>query len=163
MRIVLLEPEIHFNTGNIGRSCVATATELHLVGKLGFSLDARQIRRSGLDYWAKLKLHVHTDWPSFEGSLEKDARLLFFSTKAKPSFWSARFLSNDYLVFGSESKGLPDDLRRRFQGSFYRIPVNGEVRSLNLSTAAGIVLYEALRQTSASLEPGVTASIARAS
>lgn len=163
MRIVLLEPEIHFNTGNIGRTCVATATELHLVGKLGFSLDAKQVRRSGLDYWAKLKLRVHEDWPRFEGSLKKDARLLFFSTKAKPLFWDASFHEDSYLVFGSESKGLPQDLRERFKEYFYKIPVNGEVRSLNLSTAAGIVLYEALRQTSADWEPGVTANIARAS
>lgn len=163
MRIVLLEPEIHFNTGNIGRTCVATATELHLVGKLGFSLDARQVRRSGLDYWTKLTLRVHEDWARFEATLQKDARLLFFSTKAKPLFWTAPFHCDSYLVFGSESKGLPQDLRSRFQDRFYKIPVNGEVRSLNLSTAAGIVLYEALRQTSASLDPGVTANIARAS
>lgn len=148
MRIALFEPEIHWNTGNIGRTCVATGTELHLIGRLGFSLDEREIRRSGLDYWPKLSLRLHADWEGFVSALEPEAPLLFFSTKGRQTLWEAPFRPDSVLVFGSESRGLPDRFHRRFAESFYRIPMNEDVRSLNLSTAAGIVLYEALRKTS---------------
>lgn len=146
MNIVLFEPEIHWNTGNIGRTCVATGTTLHLVGKLGFSLEAKEIRRSGLDYWPKLKLKLHEDFEGFLASLAKNPSLLFFSTKAKQTFWEADYGLESYLIFGSETKGLPQEIHRRYGEKMYRIPIGKDVRSLNLSTSAGVVLYEALRQ-----------------
>ncbi len=146
MRIVLIEPEIHFNTGNVGRTCVATGTTLALVGKLGFSLDAREIRRSGLDYWPKLKLEVHSDFEAFLSSLPPSPSLLFFSARAKRSFWDAPYREDSCLIFGKESTGLPESLKRRYADDLYRIPVNGDVRSLNLSTSAGIALFEGLRR-----------------
>lgn len=154
MNIVLVEPEIHWNTGNIGRSCVATGTILHLVGRLGFSLEAKEIRRAGLDYWSRLLLKLHDNFEQFLAPLEHRASLLFFSTKAKKLFWEAPYQPNSYLIFGSETKGLPEPIHRRFSNQMYRIPIGKDVRSLNLSTAAGIVLYEALRQTQA-LMPNV--------
>ncbi|MBI4668797.1 MAG: tRNA (cytidine(34)-2'-O)-methyltransferase [Elusimicrobia bacterium] len=146
MNIVLVEPEIHWNTGNIGRTCVATGTTLHLVGRLGFSIEAKEIRRAGLDYWQKLDLKLHDDFERFLNSLTGRPNLLFFSTKAKKLFWDAPYTSDSYLIFGSETKGLAQDIHQRFSGRIYRIPINQEVRSLNLSTSAAIVLYEALRR-----------------
>ena len=147
MNIVLVEPEIHWNTGNIGRTCVGTGTGLHLIGPLGFSLDAKEVRRAGLDYWEKVDLRVYADWAGFEGSLPDGAPLLMFSAEAKREFWEAPYRSSSYLVFGKESTGLNPSLRKRYADRLYRIPHNTEIRSLNLSTAAGIVLYEALRAT----------------
>ena len=146
MHIVLVEPEIHWNTGNIGRTCVATETTLHLVGKLGFSLDAAEIRRSGLDYWPKLKLVRHESFEAFLDSLPRRASLLFFSARAKTSFWDAPYEGGSYLIFGRESTGLPDAVLKRFADRLYQIPVGPDVRSLNLSTAAAVALYEGLRQ-----------------
>ena len=148
MNIVLLEPEIHFNTGNVGRTCVAAGAALHLVGKLGFSLSERQIRRSGLDYWPKLKLFRHEDFEAFAASLPPKACLLAFSAQGKKTIWDAEFHGDSYLIFGGESKGLADRLIKRFDRKLYRIPMGPDIRSLNLSTAVGIVLYEALRRTS---------------
>lgn len=147
MQIVLIEPEIHWNTGNIGRTCVATGASLHLVGPLGFSLDGKEVRRAGLDYWPKVKLTLHETLEAFLGSVPPKAGLKLFSAEAKLSFWDADYGTDDWLVFGKESTGLPQALRRRFKDRLYRIPVGKDVRSLNLSTAAGIVLYEAIRQT----------------
>lgn len=147
MNVVLIEPEIHFNTGNIGRTCVATGSTLHLVGKLGFSLDSAQIRRSGLDYWPKLDLRLHADFEVFLDAVPEGAGLFLFSAEGAGSYWDAVFGAGDFLVFGKESAGLPAQLRERFRDSLYRVPVSSQVRSLNLGTAAGIVLYEALRQT----------------
>ncbi|MEK6544304.1 MAG: tRNA (cytidine(34)-2'-O)-methyltransferase, partial [Elusimicrobiota bacterium] len=147
MNIVLHEPEIHLNTGNIGRTCVATATALHLVGPLGFRLTDKAIRRAGLDYWPKLKLTVHDDFERFLAACGDTPDLIFFSTKGKKSFWDAAYHPDSYLIFGSETKGLPTALHQRYSERIYRIPTTGDVRSLNLSTAAAIVLYEALRQT----------------
>lgn len=146
MRIVLVEPEIHWNTGNIGRTCVATGAELHLVGPLGFRLDAKEIRRAGLDYWERLKLVRHADFAGFLKTLPAAAPLYFFSAEADRSFWDASYAPQGWLVFGKESVGLPAELRRAYKDRLYRIPIGPGVRSLNLSTAAGIVLYEALRQ-----------------
>lgn len=150
MNIVLIEPEIHWNTGNIGRTCVATGTTLHLVGKLGFSLEDKEIRRAGLDYWAKLKLRRHGSVEDFFASLGSGAPLYFFSADGKKSYWEAVYPEGSYLIFGREADGLPEDLIRRHAARMYRIPINDQVRSLNLSTSAGIVLYEALRQREAS-------------
>lgn len=147
LNIVLVEPEIPWNTGNIGRTCIATGTRLHLVGRLGFSLDAKQVRRSGLDYWPKIDLYQHRDWDAFMGTVADDAPLFLFSTKGKNDLWEAEFRPGGYLVFGRETAGLPAALLKRFPGRVYRIPMmSGDVRSLNLSTAAAVALYEALRQ-----------------
>ncbi|MDE1976763.1 MAG: tRNA (cytidine(34)-2'-O)-methyltransferase [Elusimicrobia bacterium] len=147
MHIVLVEPEIHWNTGNIGRTCVATETTLHLVGKLGFSLDAAEIRRSGLDYWPKLELVRHESFDDFLAALPAHASLLFFSARAKAPFWDAPYEPESYLVFGRESTGLPETVLKRFADKLYQIPIGPGVRSLNLSTAAAVALYEGLRRT----------------
>lgn len=147
MNIVLINPEIPFNTGNIGRTCVATNAHLHLVGKLGFKIEDKEIRRSGLDYWPKLKYTRYDTFADFKNSLPEGARIFFFSTKGEKSLWDIKFQKNDYLAFGSESCGLPKALYKEYKDSLYQIPMPGEVRSLNLSTSAAICLYEALRQT----------------
>ncbi len=145
--IVLIEPEIPPNTGNIARLCGATNSVLHLVGKLGFSLDDRYLKRAGLDYWAVIDIR---HWPSLE-ALQREfpkARYSYTSKKASRSYVEAGYQPGDFLVFGKETKGLPEDLLTAQADQSIRIPIfNDEVRSLNLSTAAGIVLYEALRQT----------------
>lgn len=147
MNIVLYEPDIPWNTGNVGRTCVATGSTLHLVGRLGFSLDTKEVRRSGLDYWDKLKLIQHADWDAFEQSLPAGAPIYLFSKWGKSDFWDASFQPEGYLVFGCETSGLPEAIRVRYAQSLYRIPMEeGSVRSLNLSTAVSVVLYEALRQ-----------------
>jgi tRNA (cytidine/uridine-2'-O-)-methyltransferase len=148
MHVVLYEPDIPGNTGNVGRSCVATGSTLHLVGKLGFSLDDTHVRRSGLDYWEKVKLVKHKDWDAFLQSLSAPAPLFFFSKKATRPFWAATFVPESYLIFGCETSGLPSLFQKRYENQMYRIPmVPNSVRSLNLSTSVGVVLYEALRQT----------------
>jgi tRNA (cytidine/uridine-2'-O-)-methyltransferase len=147
MHIVLYEPDIPWNTGNIGRTCVATGSMLHLVGRLGFSLDDKEIRRSGLDYWSKLRYTHHPDWSAFEKSLPADVSLYLFSKWGKKTFWDARFESNAYLIFGCETSGLPEAVRTKYADWLYHIPMEeGSVRSLNLSTSVSIALYEALRQ-----------------
>jgi tRNA (cytidine/uridine-2'-O-)-methyltransferase len=147
MHVVLYEPDIPWNTGNVGRTCVATGSSLHLIGRLGFSIQDKEIRRSGLDYWEKLRLSQHTDWAAFEATLPPGAALFLFSKWGKKDFWQARFTPESYLVFGCETSGLPESIRTRYADSLYQIPMQeGSVRSLNLSTAAGVVLYEALRQ-----------------
>jgi len=146
VNVVLLEPEIPFNTGNVGRTCVGTGSTLHLVGKLGFSLDEKEIRRSGLDYWPRLDLRLHKDWKAFEESLPADAELFFLSAEGGKSFWEARFPKDAYLVFGKESVGLPTELRERFKERLFAIPCGPDVRSYNLSTSTAVVLFEALRQ-----------------
>lgn len=146
MNVVLVEPEIHWNTGNIGRTCIATRTTLHLVKPLGFSLDAKEIRRSGLDYWPRLKLRVHEDFAAFEDSLPPDASLLLFSTHATRSFWDAPYREDSYLLFGRESTGFSAAIRERYADRLYRIPVSDDVRSINLSSCAAVALYEGLRR-----------------
>jgi tRNA (cytidine/uridine-2'-O-)-methyltransferase len=147
MNVILFEPDIPWNTGNIGRTCVATGSTLHLVGRLGFSLEDKEVRRSGLDYWEKLKLVQHPSWEAFEASFSKEAPLFLFSKYGKKDFWEASFAPESGLVFGCETHGLPEALRLRYEDCLFRIPmVEGSVRSLNLSSAVSIVLYEALRQ-----------------
>jgi tRNA (cytidine/uridine-2'-O-)-methyltransferase len=148
MNIVLYEPDIPWNTGNIGRTCVATGSVLHLVGRLGFSLDEKEVRRSGLDYWSKLKYVQHPDWESFLTTIPPASPLYLFSKWAQKDYWDAAFQPEGYLVFGCETAGLPETLRQRYADNLYRIPMHPDsVRSLNLSTAVSIALYEALRQT----------------
>lgn len=145
--IVLVEPEIPPNTGNIARLCGATGTVLHLIGKLGFSLDDRYLRRAGLDYWPVI---VVRRWENLSVLQEAfpTARFWYTSKKAARAYTAAGFLPGDFLVFGKETEGLPEDLLAAHPDQTIRIPIfSPAVRSLNLSTAAGIVLYEALRQT----------------
>jgi tRNA (cytidine/uridine-2'-O-)-methyltransferase len=145
--VVLIEPEIPWNTGNIGRTCLGAGAELHLVGRLGFHLDNKQVQRAGLDYWEKVKLHRHDSWEEFLGSLPPKAPLFFLSTKGKKSFWDASFTDGAYLICGKETAGFPKKFYETYKEKLYRIPQEDEsIRSLNLSTAVGIVLYEALRQ-----------------
>ena len=148
MHIVLYEPDIPFNTGNVGRTCVATGSTLHLVGRLGFSLDAAQVKRAGLDYWEKVRLHQYPSWEAFLEKIPADAPLYFFSKKAQKPYWDAAFSPDGYLIFGCETKGLPDPLMDRYADRMWTIPMQPDsVRSLNLSVSVGVVLFEALRQT----------------
>jgi tRNA (cytidine/uridine-2'-O-)-methyltransferase len=146
LHVALWEPEIPPNTGNIARLCVATGTVLHLVGRLGFRLDDRSLRRAGLDYWNDVHLLTHPDLAEFEKSI-RGSRLFCMSRHARLSYTSARFQPGDCLLFGSESRGLPASTLERHADRALCIPMpGGKVRSLNLATAVGIVLYEALRQ-----------------
>jgi tRNA (cytidine/uridine-2'-O-)-methyltransferase len=144
MHVVLIEPEIPPNTGSVARLCAATETALHLVGRLGFSLEDRYLKRAGLDYWPFVDLTVHPSWHAF--AARPPGRLLAFSSHGVESYTRIAFREDDALVFGGETRGLPDELRREL-APLYRIPMSGRgVRSLNLSNAVSIVLYEALRQ-----------------
>lgn len=147
--IVLIEPEIPPNTGNIARLCAATGTVLHLVGTLGFSLDDRYLKRAGLDYWEFVALHRWPDLETLQQSAQ-EGRFFYLSTKVQRSYLDAGFQPGDYIVFGKETKGLPEELLNNNPETSFTIPMpSGNVRSLNLSTSAGIVLYEALRQSGA--------------
>ena len=146
--IVLVEPEIPPNTGNIARLCGATATVLHLVGKLGFSTDDRYLKRAGLDYWSEVDIRYWDDLDALKRAFP-DGRFVYTSKKAQRSYLDFPFLPGDFIVFGKETKGLPEELIAANPETTVRIPIIGKVRSLNLSTSAGIVLYEALRQSGA--------------
>lgn len=144
--ICLVEPEIPPNTGNIARLCAATFTDLHIVGATGFRLDEKAVKRAGLDYWGEVKMHRHIDLESLYRALP-DSRFLYFTTKAKRLYTDWQFQKNDCLVFGRETRGLPEDLLKKNWERCLTIPMpNPNVRSLNLATSVGIVLYEALRQ-----------------
>ena len=148
LHIALIEPEIPPNTGNIARLCAATATSLHLIEPLGFSVDDADVRRAGLDYWDDVDLWVHPDWYTFRDAISRD-RCLYFSANAARPYWEARFRPNSCLVFGSETRGMPTRILEKHPEQCFQIPMPAsKVRSLNLATAAGIVLYEALRQLS---------------
>jgi len=144
--IVLVEPEIPPNTGNIARLCGATRTVLHLVGKLGFSTDDRTLKRAGLDYWQEVDIRYWRDLEELKQAFQ-EGRFIYTSKKAAMSYVDMAFREGDFIVFGKETRGLPDALLAANPGTCVRIPITGRVRSINLSTAAGIVLYEALRQT----------------
>jgi tRNA (cytidine/uridine-2'-O-)-methyltransferase len=146
--LVLVEPEIPPNTGNVARLALATGSTLHLVKPLGFSIDDRQLRRAGMDYWKNVDVRLWENLDDFELSLESAARRFFFSTKAKNPYWQIQFLSRDYLIFGRETKGLPESLLARHADVAFRIPMQPEARSLNLATAVAIVLFEGIRQLS---------------
>ncbi len=148
LHLVLIEPEIPPNTGNIARLCVAAGARLHLVEPLGFSLEEKALRRAGMDYWEKCDVRV---WPSFD-ALRADAgaaRFFFLTTKARRAYWDQSFVDGDHLVFGRETRGLPESLLAAHADSCLAIPQRPEARSLNLATAAGIVLFEAVRQLAA--------------
>lgn len=147
LHVALIEPEIPPNTGNIARLCAATFTPLHLVGKLGFRTDDKAVRRAGLDYWNAVDLRYHL---SIEGLYEAlpECRFLYFTTKAERVYTDFEYAANDCLVFGRETRGLPEDLLRANHERCLTIPMpNTRVRSLNLATSVGIALYEALRQS----------------
>jgi tRNA (cytidine/uridine-2'-O-)-methyltransferase len=146
LHVALLEPEIPPNTGNIARLCGATYTSLHLVGKLGFRIDDKTVRRAGLDYWEQVEIHYHRSMEALAESLPQ-ARFLYFSTKAERLYTDWQYQAGDCLVFGRETRGLPEDLLKANWERCLRIPMpNPHIRSLNLATSAGVVLYEALRQ-----------------
>ena len=144
LRVVLVEPEIPPNTGAVARTCAATASALHLVGRLGFRIDEQSVRRAGLDYWPLVDLHRHDDLDGFERA-HPGSRLHLFSANAERSYLEADFAPGDALVFGKESVGLPKALLAARPERVWGIPTLGAVRSLNLSNAVAIVLYEALR------------------
>ncbi|NQX01103.1 tRNA (cytidine(34)-2'-O)-methyltransferase [bacterium] len=145
--IVLFEPEIPHNAGAAGRLALATDSTLHLVEPLGFSLDDKHVRRTGLDYWQDVRLRVWKNFDELRAAAEPAARFWFLSTKATRSPWQAEFLPGDYLVFGPETRGLPESLVAAAAGNALRIPMApGGTRSLNLATSVAIVLYEAARQ-----------------
>jgi tRNA (cytidine/uridine-2'-O-)-methyltransferase len=143
--VVLVRPEIPPNTGNIGRLCLATRSTLHLVRPLGFSLDDRQLKRAGLDYWNEVSLKLWDSFEALRGSQLPDANYFFLTTKIKRPYYEARFRRGDFLVFGPETKGLPESLLAANNDRCICIPMQG-TRSLNLATAVGIVLFEAVRQ-----------------
>jgi tRNA (cytidine/uridine-2'-O-)-methyltransferase len=146
LNVVLVEPEIPPNTGNVGRLCLATGARLHLIKPLGFSIDDKALLRAGLDYWSEVQV---TLWDSFEDLRAAQAgggRFFFLTTKAARPYWDQRFADGDFLVFGRETKGLPGTLLAANRDACLAIPMPGSTRSLNLATAAGIVLYEAVRQ-----------------
>ncbi len=148
IHIVLFRPEIPQNTGNVGRMCAITRCRLHLIHPLGFTITDRHLRRAGMDYWYALDVHHHRDWAEFKASPVRPQRLWLLTTKGAKSFWAARYQDGDGLVFGNEGSGAPDWLHDEI-GPEQRITIphaNTELRSLNLSTAAGIATFEALRQ-----------------
>ena len=146
MHVALLEPEIPPNTGNIARLCAATFTELHIVGVTGFRMDDRTLKRAGLDYWESVKLHRHIDLDRLYESLP-NSRFLYLTTKVNRSYADWLFQENDCLIFGRETRGIPEDVLESNADRCLTIPMpNPNVRSLNLATSVGIVLYEALRQ-----------------
>lgn len=148
LNVVLVCPEIAPNTGNIARLCVCNGLRLHLVHPLGFQITDKNLKRAGMDYWKHLDLVEYPDLDAFLAALPENPRLHFLSTRGTTAHWDASFRSGDWLVFGSESRGLPDRLHGANLGAWLTIPMRGEfVRSLNLSSSAAIVVYEALRQT----------------
>ncbi|MGZ3672514.1 MAG: tRNA (cytidine(34)-2'-O)-methyltransferase [Bdellovibrionota bacterium] len=148
--VVLVEPQIPPNTGNIGRLCIATHSKFHLIEPLGFDITEKAVRRAGLDYWKHVDLTVHKSYAEFRASLPAEARLWFFTKFAKKTLYQAEFKDGDYLVFGKETKGLlPEIHEQEPPERMLRIPMPGDdiVRSLNLAGSVHIALYEALRQT----------------
>ena len=149
IHVVLVHPDIHWNTGNAGRTCLAAGATLHLIEPLGFSLDAAQVKRAGLDYWEHVDLRVWPSWRAFEEQLPSLGEPYFFSTKASQSFWDAPLGSSTgvVLIFGSETGGLPPELHEQYRDRFVAMPIlSARVRSLNLSNSVAIATYEVLRQ-----------------
>ena len=156
LNIVLLEPELPLNTGNIGRTCAATGTRLHLIEPLGFHLSDKWVKRAGLDYWDKVDLEVYVDLEDFflrnpelsgtEAGAGDVPHLWFATTKARRVYTDVRYGPGDYIMFGKESAGIPEEILKQHEKQCVRIPMWGDIRSLNLANSAAIVLYEALRQ-----------------
>jgi tRNA (cytidine/uridine-2'-O-)-methyltransferase len=147
MNVVLVEPEIPPNTGNVARLCAATGTTLHLIEPFGFKLDDKELKRAGLDYWPRLQWHRWPHWSAFEEKLPPSARLWLIESNGPRDYAAANYQLNDYLVFGRETAGLPKDIIDKYRKNWLRIPMfDSKVRSLNLSNCVALVLYEALRQ-----------------
>ena len=147
LHVVLFQPEIAPNTGNVGRMCALTRSRLHLIHPLGFVINDRNLRRAGMDYWKQLDVHEHADWAAFRASPLAPARLWLLTTKAEQNFWQVKFADGDGLVLGNEGSGAPEWLHTELNATRVTIPhANPTLRSLNLSTAAGVATYEALRQ-----------------
>jgi len=149
IHVVLVHAEIHWNTGNAGRTCLAAGATLHLVKPLGFSLDEREVKRAGLDYWEHVDPRIWPNWDAFEAALPALGEPYFFSTKATRLLWDTPLGTSEdvVLIFGRETGGLPADLHERFRERFVTMPLlSPHVRSLNLSTSVGVALYEVLRQ-----------------
>ena len=150
--VVLVAPEVHWNTGNIGRTCLGAGAALHLIRPLGFSLDSRQVKRAGLDYWSRVSLHV---WDNFDHFLERmqpqNGQLVLLTKNGRRPHWEMPAGNRLFLLFGSETKGLPQTILSRYQQHTYHIPITKNIRCLNLSTAVGIALYESLNPSRALL------------
>ncbi len=145
MSVVLVEPEIPQNTGNVARTCVLTNSRLHLIKPMGFSLDDKYLRRAGLDYWNLLEYYLHESWDDFINKYD-ESRFIYFSTKGDRLYTELEFNSDDFLVFGSETSGLPDNILSN-SNDVFRLPMSASIeRSLNLSNTVAVVLFEALRQ-----------------
>lgn len=145
--VVLVAPEIHWNTGNIGRTCLGAGARLHLIRPLGFSLDNRHVKRAGLDYWERVPLSTWDSFDAFHLAMKPaDDEVALFTKAGSRLFWQMRKPGRLFLVFGSETKGLPEAILSRYPEACYRIPITDEIRSLNLSTAVGVALYESIRK-----------------
>lgn len=144
--VALIEPEIPQNTGNIGRTCVGTRSDLHLVGQLGFRITDKNLKRAGLDYWQHLQWKHHPTLSDWEAQLTQPRRAFYFTTKAQKSYFEVDYQPGDWFVFGKETKGLDESLLRRNEEQLLKIPMLGPIRSLNVATAVTVVLYEAIRQ-----------------
>lgn len=149
--VALIQPRIPPNTGNIARLCAATDTALHLIGPIGFSLDDDQLRRAGLDYWNDVDLWSHPGWGAFRDAVSRE-RCLYFSAHGSRAYWDAPFAENSVLVFGNETDGMPKRILEKHPERMFRIPMRPGVRNLNLATAVGVVLYEAIRRLGIALE-----------
>ena len=145
LNIVLFEPEIPANTGNIGRTCVATGTRLHLIEPLGFSLSEKALKRAGMDYWKDLDVTTYVNWEDF-CQKNPNAKIYYATTKARHVYSEVNYESDCYIMFGKESAGIPEEILKENPDTCVRIPMLGEIRSLNLSNTVAVVLYEALRQ-----------------
>ncbi len=145
MNIVLLEPEIPQNTGNIGRTCCATGTKLHLIEPMGFRINEKNLKRAGMDYWDKLDVTVYDSYRDFTEQ-NPQAKIWYATTKAPKRYTDVQFAEDDYIMFGKESAGIPEEILVEHKENCIRIPMNFEIRSLNLANSVAVVLYEALRQ-----------------
>lgn len=147
LHVVLVEPEIHWNAGNVGRTCLAAGARLHLVRPLGFFLSERQVRRAGLDYWERVNPRIWDRWEEIEEDLSYLGEPYFFSAEAERSYWEVGYPEETVLVFGKESVGLSPEIRERYRERMVKIPMaDREIRSLNLSTSVALAVYEVLRQ-----------------
>lgn len=151
LSVGLIEPRIPPNTGNIARLCAATGTTLHVVGAMGFTLDDPELKRSGLDYWEHVDLWLHPYWREFREAVSRE-RCLYFSARAERPYLEAPFANNSVLIFGNETEGIPQRIREKHPDRLFRIPMLDSVRSLNLATAVGIALYEAMRRLGVNLD-----------
>jgi tRNA (cytidine/uridine-2'-O-)-methyltransferase len=151
LSVALISPQIPPNTGNVARLAGATSIALHLIEPLGFSIDDAELKRAGLDFWDSVDLWVHPHWRAFRGAVSQE-RCLYFSAHGSRTYLDAPYESNSVLVFGSETEGMPQRILEKHPDRIFRIPMQSEVRSLNLATAVGIVLYEAIRTTGLSFD-----------